>query len=309
MAICHNGKEGGLVSRRSFLKGGVAVGGAALVGGVLGGCSPQQSGSDAAPLSPVGLPETWDAESDVVIAGFGGAGAAAAWEALNAGATVTILEKQGKAGGSTNICGGLIYMGGGTPTQVAAGFNETTDNYYQYLVAATGPGVSEDHCRVMADESLDLYHWLVDTLGVVFKPGYNPPWPEEENYDAGLSCTGDEFNLDYVGYCEAVPHSHWVEGLTDNLEGTLTGAKNGSGFFAPLQKLWKICRPRFSIRHLPNVLSCILKQVVWSECRLRRMENPTTLRPTRASFFVRVDSLSMTPWLISMSRMLPEASS
>lgn len=73
MAICHNGKEGGLVSRRSFLKGGVAVGGAALVGGVLGGCSPQQSGSDAAPLSPVGLPETWDAESDVVIAGFGGA--------------------------------------------------------------------------------------------------------------------------------------------------------------------------------------------------------------------------------------------
>ena len=123
MAICHNGKEGGLVSRRSFLKGGVAVGGAALVGGVLGGCSPQQSGSDAAPLSPVGLPETWDAESDVVIAGFGGAGAAAAWEALNAGATVTILEKQGKAGGSTNICGGLIYMGGGTPTQVAAGFN------------------------------------------------------------------------------------------------------------------------------------------------------------------------------------------
>ena len=62
MAICHNGKEGGLVSRRSFLKGGVAVGGAALVGGVLGGCSPQQSGSDAAPLSPVGLPETWDAE-------------------------------------------------------------------------------------------------------------------------------------------------------------------------------------------------------------------------------------------------------
>ena len=33
MAICHNGKEGGLVSRRSFLKGGVAVGGA------LEGCS------------------------------------------------------------------------------------------------------------------------------------------------------------------------------------------------------------------------------------------------------------------------------
>lgn len=40
MAICHNGKEGGLVSRRSFLKGGVAVGGAALVGGVLVAAAP-----------------------------------------------------------------------------------------------------------------------------------------------------------------------------------------------------------------------------------------------------------------------------
>lgn len=233
MAAYCRGREGGSLSRRAFLQGGVAVGGAALVGGMLGGCSPDQSGSNAAPLSPVGLPDTWDAESDVVVAGFGGAGAAAAWEALNAGSTVTILEKQSKAGGSTNICGGLIYMGGGTPTQIAAGFDETSDNYYQYLVAATGPGVSEAHCRVMADESLDLYHWLVDTLGVVFQPGYNPPWPEEENYDAGLACTGDEFNLDYAGYCEAVPHSHWVEGLTDDLEGTLTGAKNGSGFFAP----------------------------------------------------------------------------
>ena len=236
MAAYCRGREGGSLSRRAFLQGGVAVGGAALVGGMLGGCSPDQSGSNAAPLSPVGLPDTWDAESDVVVAGFGGAGAAAAWEALNAGSTVTILEKQSKAGGSTNICGGLIYMGGGTPTQIAAGFDETSDNYYQYLVAATGPGVSEAHCRVMADESLDLYHWLVDTLGVVFQPGYNPPWPEEENYDAGLACTGDEFNLDYAGYCEAVPHSHWVEGLTDDLEGTLTGAKNGSGFFAPIQK-------------------------------------------------------------------------
>lgn len=230
------GKRPVSLSRRSFFKGGVAVGGAILAAGAVSACAPQQSTEGAEPLSPVGLPDAWDDETDVVVVGFGGAGAAAAWEALNAGSSVTILEKQSKAGGSTNICGGLIYMGGGTPTQVAAGFDETPDNYYQYLVTATGPGVSEDHCRVMADESLDLYHWLVDTLGVVFQPGYNPPWPEEENYSAGLACTGDEFNLDYVGYCEAVPHSHWVDGLTDDLEGTLTGAKNGSGFFAPLQK-------------------------------------------------------------------------
>lgn len=65
MAAYCRGREGGSLSRRAFLQGGVAVGGAALVGGMLGGCSPDQSGSNAAPLSPVGLPDTWDAESDV----------------------------------------------------------------------------------------------------------------------------------------------------------------------------------------------------------------------------------------------------
>ncbi len=231
------------LSRRTFLKGGTALGGLALASGVLAACSPSGANNDAEPIASVGLPQTWDAETDVVVVGFGGAGAAAAWEALDAGCQVTILEKLDKAGGSTNICGGLIYMGGGTPTQKACGFDETPDNYYNYLVAATGPGASEDHCRVLADESLDLYSWLVDTLGVEFTPGYNPPWPEEANYDAGLSCTGDEFSLDYVGVCEAVPHSHWVFGAVEDLDGTLTGAKNGSGFFQPLQKAVEAFEP------------------------------------------------------------------
>ncbi|MDR0514669.1 MAG: FAD-binding protein, partial [Coriobacteriaceae bacterium] len=108
------------------------------------------------------------------------------------------------------------------------------ENYYKFLVAAGGPGVSEDHCRVLADKSLDLHDWLVNTLGVVFKPGYNPPWPQEANYEAGLACTGDEYNRDYEGIAEAVPHSHWVEGFETG-EGVLTGSKNGSGFFQPLK--------------------------------------------------------------------------
>ncbi|MEG0375976.1 MAG: FAD-dependent oxidoreductase, partial [Raoultibacter sp.] len=221
------------LSRRNFLKGSALIGGIALGGVALSACTPQEK---AEPIQSVGMPEKWDSESDVVIVGFGGAGAAAAWEALNAGDSVTILEKQDKAGGSTKICGGLIFLGGGTPTQKAAGFEETVENYYNYLVTATGPGVSEEHCRVLADNSLDLHKWLVDTLGVEFKGGYNPPWPAEENYKAGLSCTGDEFNLDYVEACTAIPHSHWVDGLEENLEGALTGSKNGSGFFVPLQK-------------------------------------------------------------------------
>ena len=39
------------------------------------------------------IPEEWDMEADVVIVGFGGAGAATAMEAHDAGANVLILEK------------------------------------------------------------------------------------------------------------------------------------------------------------------------------------------------------------------------
>ena len=45
----------------------------------------------------------WDAEYDVVVAGFGGAGAVSAITAADAGAKVLLLEKapEGEAGGNT----------------------------------------------------------------------------------------------------------------------------------------------------------------------------------------------------------------
>jgi succinate dehydrogenase/fumarate reductase flavoprotein subunit len=41
-----------------------------------------------------GVPETWDKEADVVVVGYGGAGAATAITAADEGATVLLLEKQ-----------------------------------------------------------------------------------------------------------------------------------------------------------------------------------------------------------------------
>ena len=50
----------------------------------------------------------WDLEADVVIAGYGGAGAAAAIAAVDAGATVIVLEKNPVGGGSTKYSGGTM---------------------------------------------------------------------------------------------------------------------------------------------------------------------------------------------------------
>jgi succinate dehydrogenase/fumarate reductase flavoprotein subunit len=50
----------------------------------------------------------WDREADVVVIGYGGAGAAAAITAHDAGARVIVLEKGGAGGGNTRVSGGSI---------------------------------------------------------------------------------------------------------------------------------------------------------------------------------------------------------
>ena len=66
----------------------------------------------------------WHRETDVLIIGGGGAGICAAIAAADSGARVIVLETASDAGGSTAMAGGLIYMGGGTPTQIACGFED-----------------------------------------------------------------------------------------------------------------------------------------------------------------------------------------
>ena len=107
------------------------------------------SGSDVTPI-PASAITSWDDEADVVIAGFGIAGAAAAVEAARAGADVLVLERTGSWGGAAAMAGGFIYLGGGTPLQTACGFTDSVDNMAAFLNVAMGPGADEnriaDYC-------------------------------------------------------------------------------------------------------------------------------------------------------------------
>ncbi|BAE85592.1 putative fumarate reductase flavoprotein subunit [Desulfitobacterium hafniense Y51] len=207
----------------------ISLAGVAAVG--LVGCSK----STAAPVEE-GI--SWDHETDIIIVGLGGAGAAAAYEAGAAGADVIALELAAEPGGSTNICGGLVNIGGGNALQKAAGFEDSVDNYYNFLVKAVGLGADEEQIRVFAEKSPELYTWLTETIGVKFKPGYSPKWPDPVNMEAGLTCTGDEFSNDYADVSIAIPRTGWVEG-EGIPQGALTGQKNGSGFFQPLLRAVK----------------------------------------------------------------------
>ena len=66
------------ITRRSFLKEIGVVGGAAAMSSMLSGCSKSNTG--------VNIPEKWDREIDVLVVGFGIAGASAALNAKKAGA-------------------------------------------------------------------------------------------------------------------------------------------------------------------------------------------------------------------------------
>ena len=76
---------------------------------------------------------SWDDEADLVVAGLGGAGIAAANEALDQQFSVIGIDKT-NGGGSTAKSGGVFYAGGGTPIQHAAGVEDTPENMFNYLI-------------------------------------------------------------------------------------------------------------------------------------------------------------------------------
>ena len=59
------------------------------------------------------LPATWDRQADVMVVGFGVAGAATVITAYEAGAQVLLLEKapKGHEGGNTRVAGQCLVFG------------------------------------------------------------------------------------------------------------------------------------------------------------------------------------------------------
>ena len=107
----------GKFTRREFLSGTAGV--AAIAGlGALAGCAPkgaresQSSNAVANASEAMTFADTiaWDGEYDVVVVGFGAAGAVAACYAADAGAKVLLVEKAplGMEGGNSRFCGQII---------------------------------------------------------------------------------------------------------------------------------------------------------------------------------------------------------
>jgi flavocytochrome c len=105
-------------------------------------------------------------ETDVVVVGAGLAGCCAAIEAASHGASVLLLEKTRRAGGSSRMSSGFFAFSG-TEDQRAAGVIDSNERFLDDLRRVGAGANDEALSRTFIDQQLDGYRWL-QSRGVTF---------------------------------------------------------------------------------------------------------------------------------------------
>lgn len=122
-------------SRRSFFKAAAAVAGIGIM--------PK--------FANASVPQKWDAEYDVVVIGFGGAGANAAVSAHDNGSKVLILEKLPEPGGNTSVSSGN-FLWCKDPQKVRA--------YFTRLFDLSHCELDQDLLHTYTDKMQETVDWL-----------------------------------------------------------------------------------------------------------------------------------------------------
>ena len=170
---------------------------------------PSYSPSQPCRLSDV---PQWEDTSDILIVGFGVAGACAALEAAAAGAQCTLFEMASAPGGSTVMSGGEFYFGGngGTAVQRAHGYEDATEDFYQYMMMAGGPGADAERVGLFANQALEHYEWLM-AQGVPFKGTFHQERTVEPMTDDTLLWSGSEAAWPFCERAKPAPRGHAVQ--------------------------------------------------------------------------------------------------
>ncbi|MEP6587347.1 MAG: FAD-binding protein [Polaromonas sp.] len=125
----------------------------------------------------------WSDSADVLVVGWGAAGACAAIEARAAGASVRIIDRF-DGGGASALSGGVVYAGGGTPYQRQAGFNDTPEAMADYLRHEVNGVVSDATLKKFCDDSASNLAWL-EAQGARFgatMPDHKTSYPPEGKF-------------------------------------------------------------------------------------------------------------------------------
>jgi 3-oxo-5alpha-steroid 4-dehydrogenase len=151
-----------------------------------------------------------DGAYDVIVVGFGAAGACAAIEAAEQGARVLLIDRF-FGGGATARSGGIVYLGGGTALQKAAGYDDDPEQMFRYLQYEGGGAHDEPTLRAFCNESLTSLAFL-ETLGVPFPPSRDTPRTSYPDDDCTLYFSGNELAPPYSEGARPAPRGHRVLG-------------------------------------------------------------------------------------------------
>ncbi len=166
----------------------------------------------------------WDREVDVVVVGFGGAGACAALEAYAQEAEVLVLDRF-HGGGATAISGGVFYSGGGTHIQREAGATDDAEQMYRYLSLEVKGVVSDETLRDFCDTSVANLEWL-EAQGVPFEGSLCPSKTSYPTDDYYLYYSGNESFSPYKEAATPAPRGHRAKGK----------GMPGESFYGPLRE-------------------------------------------------------------------------
>lgn len=145
------------------------MGAAALGASAMLGCA-GQGNADAASASNV----SWDYETDVLVVGYGFAGACAALGAQEGGSNVMLIEKAPEGGGSSAMAVGMIH----TAIKV-----EDPQEWKEGRIRKLLGTVPDEDIKTFIDGELEIPEWLEDDLGadLMWMPAGTPAMEGSES--------------------------------------------------------------------------------------------------------------------------------
>ena len=153
----------------------------------------------------------WDDHCDVLVIGWGAAGACAALEARAQGADVVVADRF-TGGGASAKSGGVVYAGGGTRQQQAAGFSDTPEAMFAYLKHETQGVVADATLRRFCQDSATNLAWL-EGHGVPYAhsmpPGGKTSYPADGQF---LYYSGNELVPSHRSELPPAPRGHRTVG-------------------------------------------------------------------------------------------------
>ncbi len=162
-----------------------------------------------APLAADTVP-AWDETVDVVVVGYGIAGASAALEAQRAGAEVLVVEGTSGPGGASITSSGIFYLGGGTALQRELGHEDDPETMYRFLLASSSTPDAAI-VRAYCSGSPAHFDWL-EAQGVPFERSYFGGKSVILTDTTGLFSTGNEKVWPYREIARPAPRGHKVAG-------------------------------------------------------------------------------------------------